>query len=80
MIRISEIRLPLAQADAPDDALRAAAAHALDVPPQDIASLGVFKRSFDARKADLLAVYTVDVTLARPHLEAALLEQHASNL
>ncbi|HRL31085.1 MAG TPA: FAD-dependent oxidoreductase [Ottowia sp.] len=73
MIRLSELRLPLAQADAPDAALRAAAAHKLQVSESTIAGLTVFKRSFDARKADLLAVYIVDVELADPAAESPLL-------
>ena len=73
MIRLSELRLPLAQADAPDAALRAAAAHKLQLPESAIAGLSVFKRSFDARKADLLAVYIVDVELADPAAESPLL-------
>ncbi len=73
MIRLSEIRLPLAQAETPDAALRAAAAQKLQLPESAIARLDVFKRSFDARKADLLAVYIVDVALAEPDREAALL-------
>ena len=73
MIRLSELRLPLAQAEAPESVLRAAAAAKLSIPESDIATLTVFKRSFDARKADLLAVYIVDVELADPGSEAALL-------
>ena len=48
-------------------------AQALGIGPEAIAQLTVFKRSFDARKADLLAVYIVDVTLAPGTDEAALL-------
>ncbi len=98
MIRLSELKLPLAEvpaehrraADAPTetevdrqppphpvDALTRLAAAALGVDPAQIAHLHVFKRSFDARKADLLAVYIVDVTLADPTQEAALLAAHA---
>ncbi|MBK6999333.1 MAG: FAD-dependent oxidoreductase [Rhodoferax sp.] len=44
-----------------------------------IASLEVFKRSFDARKSELLVVYTVDVALHDPAMEAALLQRHAQN-
>jgi uncharacterized FAD-dependent dehydrogenase len=40
--------------------------------------LQVFKRSFDARKADILAVFIVDVQLA-PASEARLLAQHANH-
>ncbi|HEX5757262.1 MAG TPA: hypothetical protein VFY12_13055, partial [Arenimonas sp.] len=42
-----------------------------------IARLTVFKRSFDARKADLLAVYIIDLELADPAQEPALLACHA---
>jgi uncharacterized FAD-dependent dehydrogenase len=73
MIRISEIKLPLTEAESPEAALRAAAAHLLGVPGAEIARLEVFKRSFDARKAELLAVYIVDLALTEPAREAALL-------
>jgi hypothetical protein len=100
MIRISELKLPLADvqaehrraADAPSEtdqdrtppphpieALTRLAAAALGIATADIATLQVFKRSFDARKADLLAVYIVDLTLADPAQEAALLAQHANH-
>jgi hypothetical protein len=65
-------RAPVAQ---PIAALTALAAQALGLAPGAIASLSVFKRSFDARKADILAVFIVDVTLAQPQDEAALLAQ-----
>ncbi|HEY9095832.1 MAG TPA: FAD-dependent oxidoreductase, partial [Hydrogenophaga sp.] len=100
MIRLSELKLPLAEvptehrraADAPTetradrepppqptDALRALAAQALGIDPGAIASLQVFKRSFDARKAALLAVYIVDVTLADPAQTAPLLARFAQH-
>lgn len=100
MIRIAELKLPLAEvpaehrraADAPTEtdqdrvppphpvaALTRLAAQALQVAPEAIATLSVFKRSFDARKADLLAVYIVDVALADPSLEPRLLAQHEKN-
>ena len=79
MIRLSELRLPLAQADAPESALRAAAAQKLQLPDSALARLAVFKRSFDARKAELLAVYIVDVELAEPADEAALLTRFAAD-
>ena len=47
----------------PLPALTRMAAQALGVAVEDIQSLHVFKRSFDARKADLLAVFIVDVAL-----------------
>ncbi len=84
MIRISEIRLPLAALPSdpgthPEAALHAAAAQALGITPADIARVHVFKRSFDARKADLLAVYIIDTTLTQPAQETALLERHTGN-
>jgi uncharacterized FAD-dependent dehydrogenase len=79
MIRITELRLPLTQADAPQAPLTALAAGKLQLPESAIARLSIFKRSFDARKADLLAVYIVDVELARPADEAALLARFQSD-
>jgi len=100
MIRIAELKLPLAElpvehrrlADAPsetdedrvppphpDAALRRLAGQALGVPASELATLDVVKRSFDARKAELLAVFIVDVTLADTAQEAALLARHAGH-
>ncbi|MDA8519251.1 NAD(P)/FAD-dependent oxidoreductase [Acidovorax sp. NCPPB 4044] len=84
MIRLSEIKLPLATLPAdgaqhPEPALRAAAARILDIAPGDIARLQVFKRSFDARKAELLAVYIVDLDLHDAAQAAALLARHAGH-
>src|SRR6476660_7860715 len=78
MIRISEIKLPLAalpadEGEHPEAALRAAAAGILRVDEASIAKVHVHKRSFDARKAELIAVYIVDVESADAALEAALL-------
>ncbi|WP_028604846.1 NAD(P)/FAD-dependent oxidoreductase [Ottowia thiooxydans] len=75
MIRLAELRLPLTQADAPESALRALAAQKLQIAETAIHTLEVFKRSFDARKAELLAVYIVDLSLAEPAHQAALLAQ-----
>ncbi len=73
MIRIAELKLPLSAlpveerraADAPTEteADRAPA-------PHPVADLHVFKRSFDARKAELRAVFICDVTLTDPAQEA----------
>jgi hypothetical protein len=71
-----EDRLPTPH---PIDALRQLAAQALGISTADIATLNVFKRSFDARKADLLAVYIVDLSLADAQNEAALLHQFEKN-
>ncbi|MEO7391960.1 MAG: NAD(P)/FAD-dependent oxidoreductase [Ramlibacter sp.] len=73
MIRLSEIKLTLAEAENPQPVLHAAAARILGLAPTKIDRADVFKRSFDARKADLTAVYIVDVTLADASIEAALL-------
>jgi len=54
-------------------------AQALGIKPDAIADLQVFKRSFDARKAELLAVFIVDVTLREPDQEAALITQWAGH-
>jgi len=62
----------------PLNALTQMAAQALGVAPQDIQQLHVFKRSFDARKADLLAVFIVDLTL-EAMLEQRLLAQFAGH-
>ncbi|MDM0045224.1 NAD(P)/FAD-dependent oxidoreductase [Variovorax dokdonensis] len=75
MIRISELKLPLEHSP---EALSQAIAQALGLHPADIASHTVHKRSFDARKADLLQVYIVDVTLANPEQDAAVVARAAS--
>nr|MDH4481605.1 FAD-dependent oxidoreductase [Rhodoferax sp.] len=62
----------------PLDTLTRMAAQALGVAEADIAQLQVFKRSFDARKADILAVFIVDVVLDAA-LEARLLAQFAAH-
>jgi uncharacterized FAD-dependent dehydrogenase len=64
-----------APAPHPIDALKALAALALGIAPAGIATLQVFKRSFDARKAELLVVYIVDLALANPDQEAALFQR-----
>ena len=63
----------------PIEALQQLAASALGVNTQDIAQLSVFKRSFDARKKNLLVVYIVDVALAKPGQETALLAKFAAH-
>ena len=52
MIRLSEIKLTLAEAEQPEATLHAAARRLLGLDAADIARVEVFKRSFDARKAD----------------------------
>jgi len=63
----------------PEEALRQLAAKALDMDASAIDQLHVFKRSFDARKADLLAVFIVDLTLKDSAAETSLLTQFAGN-
>lgn len=76
MLRISELKLPL---DHAPEALVALIARTLGVPVEAIVSHNVYKRSFDARKVDLLTVYICDVQLADAKLEAALLAKHAGH-
>ncbi len=78
MIRLSEIKLSLLEAENPAAPLHAAATGILGLAPAAIVRVDVFKRSFDARKAELMAVYIVDVEVA-PALDATLLEKFAGN-
>ena len=75
MIRLTELKLPL---DHAEGALAALIARTLGIRIEQITSFDIHKRSFDARKADLLQVYIVDVELA-PALEAELLAKHAGS-
>ena len=76
MLRLTEIKLPLGHAE---NALPDAILQTLDITPAEMARFAVFKRSFDARKAVIMQVYIVDVTLASAALEAQLLATHAGN-
>ncbi|MGJ7519741.1 NAD(P)/FAD-dependent oxidoreductase [Variovorax sp. LT1P1] len=76
MLRLSEIKLPL---DPPSDALPRAVQGLLGVDADAVAAIHVHKRSFDARKVDLLQVFIVDVTLADPSMEPKLLTKLAGN-
>ncbi len=76
MIRLTELKLRLDHS--PDD-LTALVYKTLALAETDLVTLHVFKRSIDARKAELLRVYIVDVELP-PALEAALLAKFAGNL
>jgi len=76
MIRLTELKLPL---DHAEDALPSLIAHTLGIAGSGIQTFHVHKRSFDARKAELLQVYIVDVTLTDASLEPALLAKHAGN-
>ena len=72
-IRLSELKLPLDHT--PED-LAFLAARTLAVDRAAIHQVDVFKRSFDARKPELLSVYIADITLADPGQAAALLARH----
>ena len=61
----------------PVQALTQLAASTLHIPLADIASLSVFKRSFDARKQPLWVVYIVDISLRHAAQATQLLQQHA---
>ncbi|MFC5520519.1 NAD(P)/FAD-dependent oxidoreductase [Polaromonas jejuensis] len=76
MIRLTELKLPL---DHAEDALPALVAKTLGIAATGLQTLDVHKRSFDARKAELLQVYIVDVRLADASQEAPLLARHAGN-
>ena len=76
MIRLTELKLPL---DHAETALPALAAQTLGLDASALQTVHIHKRSFDARKADLLKVYIVDVTLADAGQESALLAKFAGN-
>ncbi len=74
MLRLSELKLPL---DHPPEALPAAIAARLGVPPHDLKSWSVWKRAHDARKKSaILKVYILDVEMTD---EAAVLARFADD-
>lgn len=61
MLRLTELKLPL---DHPPEALRAAVLQRLAIKDEDLLSVSIFKRSFDARKKHaMLAIYALDIEL-----------------
>ncbi|MEI7762782.1 MAG: NAD(P)/FAD-dependent oxidoreductase [Comamonadaceae bacterium] len=72
MIRLTELKLPLEHAA---DALPALIAHTLGITSTELGPFTVFKRSIDARKADLIQVYIVDLEIV-----AATLSTDVSSL
>jgi len=77
MLRITELRLPLAHADA---TLRAAVVARLGVGDADLRAFTIFRRASDARKKTAVALtYTVDCELADGVDEAALLARLAGD-
>ena len=74
MLRLSELKLPL---DHAPEALPAAIAARLGVPPHDLISWSVWKRAHDARKKSaILKVYILDVEVRD---EAAVLVRFAND-
>ena len=76
MIRLTELKLRLDHS--PDD-LSALVRKTLALAESEAATIHIFKRSVDARKAELLLVYIVDVELP-PALETAVLAKFAGHL
>src|SRR5471030_1803630 len=75
MLRITELRLPLAHAE---DALRPAIVARLGMRDAELASFTVFKRSYDARKKSaIVLIYTIDCELAVD--ESAVLARFAGD-
>jgi hypothetical protein len=72
MIRINELKLSL---DHGPDALPQLIAQILGLASADGFSYSIYKRSYDARKQNLLLVYIVDVELASNEHQAQLLLQ-----
>lgn len=76
MIRLSELKLALDHS--PDD-LQELILQTLGVAATELAQWHIFKRSFDARKAQVRVVYLVDVELTSADVEARLLRTHPAN-
>lgn len=74
MLRLTEIKLPL---NHDENAINAAILAKLKLTPDQLHSVNVFKRGFDARKkTDIQLIYTLDIEVAN---EAALLQQFATD-
>jgi len=75
MLRLTELKLPL---DHPADAIRAAVLAHLGIAPDDLISLSVARRGYDARRRSAISlVYAVDIEVRD---EAGVLARHATNL
>jgi uncharacterized protein len=81
MIRLTEIKLPLdlPGSKQPETAIAEAVVRTLGIQASELQSVAIFKLSFDARKADLLQVYIVDVVLSSDALEAEVLKRFENN-
>jgi uncharacterized protein len=74
MLRLNEIKLPLAHTD---DDLTNSVINTLMIQPEQLLALSVFKRSYDARKkSNILLIYQLDVELTESD-EKAVLENFA---
>ncbi len=77
MIRLTELKFALDHT--PED-LTARICQTLGIAAADIHQQQVFKRSYDARKTNLLVVYIVDVTLGSPTAQQVVLQRLAGKL
>ncbi len=74
MLRLTELRLPL---DHPPEALRDAVLRRLTLPDNELRTLVVFRRGYDARKPHAIVfVYTLDLVVAN---EARVLARNAAD-
>ena len=74
MLRLTEIKLPL---NHDENAINAAILQKLALKPEQLHSVTVFKRGFDARKkSDIQLIYTLDIEVDN---EAALLKKFAKD-
>jgi uncharacterized FAD-dependent dehydrogenase len=74
MLRLTEIKLPL---DHTPDAVRSAVLARLRIPANELVSVTVFKRAYDARKKSAIVyIYSLDVMVRD---EAAILKRFAGN-
>ena len=76
MLRLTELKLPL---DHDEAALPALIVKTLGITSAELASHHIHKRSYDARKKNLLLVYIAHVTLSNPALEEKLIAQFAGH-
>lgn len=75
MLRLNEIKLPL---DHPAEALQQAIADKLKLPIDQVVDFTVFKRSYDARKKNQIAlIYQIDISLT-PEQERSILERNTN--
>src|SRR5450432_4904793 len=74
MLRLTELKLPL---DHPDTALRDAVLATLGIPPEELLSVSVARRGYDARRRSAIhLVYAVDIAVRN---ETAILHRVPAN-